>query len=333
MEDQQALFRLFNPLSPTTRRTTRVLQEIEAHGMTLEELRISQAVQTVPVVREVLRPSLTTPTTNTVAQQPPAPERRRLSGNNFDDSFGQSGSPDEQVIQARGRRQVPLTFSPDVNTTPLRQQMARAKLAAMSQAGGRLMLPQSHTRTSPRKRLRLQDSPPARTGVSPVISSLYSPSPDKLRRSPVSKRLRLSPALTDSQDHSLALRALSHGQLTSLISDILARYPQMRQEVLTSLPTPDLTHHEDNLSFLKKNIFKALPTTRLEAKTDSFAYNRFRHKYNCRTINDNEYFLSRVSVHLLSFKKSLAEGLKTLVESQHWVSTVDYVIMAWSYVR
>ena len=42
MEDQQALLRLFNPLSPTTRRTTRVLQEIEAHGMSLEELRISQ---------------------------------------------------------------------------------------------------------------------------------------------------------------------------------------------------------------------------------------------------------------------------------------------------
>ena len=92
------------------------------------------------------------------------------------------------------------------------------------------------------------------------------------------KRLRLSPALTDNLNPSLALRALSQAQLTSLIYDILARYPQMRQEVLTSLPTPDLTHHEDNLSFLKKNIFKALPTTRLEPKTDSLAYNRFSYK-------------------------------------------------------
>ena len=47
-------------------------------------------------------------------------ERRRLSGNNFDDSLGSVGSPDEAVIQARGRRQVPLTFSPDVTNTPLR---------------------------------------------------------------------------------------------------------------------------------------------------------------------------------------------------------------------
>merc|ERR1719336_2021560 len=164
-------------------------------------------------------------------------------------------SQDEEVIKARGRRSVPLIYSPDVTSSPVRTKTSKTVTSS------RLLLPP--TRSSPRKRLRLQDSPPARPGVSPVISSLYSPSPDKLRRSPVSKRLRLSPALTDSQDHSLALRALSHGQLTSLISDILARYPQMRQEVLTSLPTPDLTHHEDNLSFLKKNIFKALPTTRL----------------------------------------------------------------------
>ena len=110
MEDQQALLRLFNPLSPTTRRTTRVLQEIEAHGMTLEELRISQQHQPAPapvMVPNVLRPALATPTTNTQPAQHRL-ERRRLSGANFDDSFGQSGSPDEQVIQARGRRQVPL---------------------------------------------------------------------------------------------------------------------------------------------------------------------------------------------------------------------------------
>lgn len=218
-------------------------------------------------------------------------------------------SQDEEVIKARGRRSVPLIYSPDVTSC---SSPVRTKSSSKTVTSCRLLLPP--TRCSPRKRLRLQDSPPARSERSPVISSLYSPSPDKLRRSPVSKRLRLSPALTDNLVPSLGLRALSQGQLTSLISDILARHPYMRQEVLASLPTPDLTHHEDNLSFLKKNIFKALPTTRLEPKTDSFAYNR-------------------VSVHLLSFKKSLSEGLKTLVESQHWVSTVDYVIMAWSYVR
>ena len=238
-------------------------------------------------------------------------------------------SQDEEVIKARGRRSVPLIYSPDVTSS---SSPVRTKSSSKTVTSCRLLLPP--TRSSPRKRLRLQDSPPGRSERSPVISSLYSPSPDKLRRSPVNKRLRLSPALTDNLVPSLGLRALSQAQLTSLISDILARHPHMRQEVLASLPTPDLTHHEDNLSFLKKNIFKALPTTRLEPKTDSFAYNRFSDDYIAKAPDNNtEYFLPRVSVHLLSFKKSLSEGLKSLVESQHWVSTVDYVIMAWGYVR
>merc|ERR1711962_1346949 len=55
---------------------------------------------------------------------PLAPERRRLSGN-FDLSDHHDQSPDEAAIQARGRRSIPLTYSPDINHTPLRQQMHR----------------------------------------------------------------------------------------------------------------------------------------------------------------------------------------------------------------
>ena len=32
---------------------------------------------------------------------------------------------------------------------------------------------------------------------------------------------------------------------------------------------------EERLNYLKKNIYKALPNTRLESKTDSLAYNRY----------------------------------------------------------
>ena len=99
----------------------------------LEELRISQTgpplvTPTQPMV--TTGGQLTTPITPTNTALRPhvldnagplhLPERRRLSGNNFDDSMGSVGSPDEAVIQARGRRQVPLTFSPDVTNTPLR---------------------------------------------------------------------------------------------------------------------------------------------------------------------------------------------------------------------
>merc|ERR1719340_267007 len=264
-------------------------------------------------MREVLRPSLATPTTNTVAQhQPPAHERRRLSGNNFDDSFGQSGSPDEQVIQARGRRQVPLTFSPDVNTTPLRQQMARAKLAAMSQAGGRLMLPQSHTRTSPRKRLTLSDSPPSSSSSS-CISTVFTPSPDKLKISPLSKKVKVDPSLQNTSPET-AIKGLSHSQLIDLVTGILAKHPDLVTEVDTMIPAPDLAPLEEKLHYLKRNICKALPSTRLESKTDSMAYNR-------------------VSLHLVAFKKGLMEGLRTLLDSHHWIPAIDYVVLAWAMVK
>merc|ERR1712147_43196 len=238
---------------------------------------------------------------------PLIPERRRLSGN-FDDSFGQNGSPDEIVIQARGRRQVPLTFSPDINHTPLRQQMQRAKLAAMSQSSGsRLLLPNSNVRTSPRKRLTLSDTPP------PCVSQMYTPSPDKLKMSPLTKRVRIDPILLGVNPET-AVKGLSHSQLINLMGSILQRHPELVEEVHTMLPAPDLAPMEEKLNYLKRNIYKALPSTRLESKTDSMAYNR-------------------VSTHLATFKRSVVEQLKPLLEGEQWVGVLDYSVLAWGYVK
>jgi len=343
MEDQ-ALFRLFNPLSPTTRRTTRVLQEMQAQRgingiFAIDEMRIT----TSPANTTLTPPNITaprpgnimaTPTTthqvlrnanfantnnqlfqvntdNTPPQNnsPLIPERRRLSGN-FDDSFGQNGSPDEMVIQARGRRQVPLTFSPDINHTPLRQQMQRAKLTALSQNGGsRLLLPHSSVRTSPRKRLTLSDTPPPST----CISQIYTPSPDKLKMSPLTKRVKIDPIL-NCVNPETAIKGLSHSQLIDLMGNILQRHPELVQEVHTMMPAPDLTPMEEKLNYLKRNIYKALPSTRLESKTDSMAYNR-------------------VSIHLTTFKKAVVDSVKSLIEGQQWLAIIDYTVLAWAYVQ
>jgi len=343
MEDQ-ALFRLFNPLSPTTRRTTRVLQEMQAQRgingiFAIDEMRITTSPTnttltppniTVPrpgnimatptTTHQVLRNANFTNTNNQLFQvntdnsppqnnSPLIPERRRLSGN-FDDSFGQNGSPDEMVIQARGRRQVPLTFSPDINHTPLRQQMQRAKLTALSQNGGsRLLLPHSSVRTSPRKRLTLSDTPPPST----CISQIYTPSPDKLKMSPLTKRVKIDPVL-QCVNPETAIKGLSHSQLIDLMGNILQRHPELVQEVHTMLPAPDLTPMEEKLNYLKRNIYKALPSTRLESKTDSMAYNR-------------------VSIHLTTFKKAVVDSVKSLIEGQQWLAIIDYTVLAWAYVQ
>jgi len=337
MEDQ-ALFRLFNPLSPTTRRTTRVLQEMQAQRgingiFALDEMRIStnttNTTLTPPTTNtQILRPTTNAAPTATInaqvlrnntADNPNImdnnitttliPERRRLSGN-FDDSFGQNGSPDEMVIQARGRRHVPLTFSPDINHTPLRQQMQRAKLAAMSQtgAGSRLLLPNSSTRSSPRKRLTLSDTPPPSTRIP---TQMYTPSPDKLKMSPLTKRVRIDP---NSINPEIAIKGLSQPQLINLLQSMLHRHPELVEEVHSMLPAPDLAPLEEKLNYLKRNIFKALPSTRLESKTDSLAYNR-------------------ASIHLTTFKKAIVDSVKSLLEGQQWLAVIDYTVMAWAYVQ
>merc|ERR1719225_730622 len=228
----------------------------------------------------VLRPALATPTTNTQPAQHRL-ERRRLSGANFDDSFGQSGSPDEQVIQARGRRQVPLTFSPDVTTTP------------------------------PRKRLTLSDSPPSSSPIS-CISTVFTPSPDKLKISPLSKKVKVDPSLQNTSPET-AIKGLSHSQLIDLVTGILAKHPDLVTEVDTMIPAPDLAPLEEKLHYLKRNIYKALPSTRLESKTDSMAYNR-------------------VSLHLTTFKRAVVESVKTLLESHQWLAVIDFTVLAWAYV-
>lgn len=212
-------------------------------------------------------------------------------------------SPDEMVIQARGRRQVPLTFSPDVTRSPLRQRIQGVLSPSRAQSS-RLMLP-SQTRSSPRKRLTLSDTPPG-------LAHLYSPSPDKIRISPLAKKLRLESGFAVAPE--TAIKAISKKQLEAVMEKLLVNHPELREEVATLLPTPDLNPLEEKLNFLKKNIYKALPNTRLESKTDSLAYNR-------------------VSVHLQAFKKCVLENSRLLSEGQQWLSLVDYCIIAWGYVK
>ena len=358
MEEQPGLFRTFNPLSPTTRQTTRALQEIQAQRLSgifaIDEMRITPnnnpgangmltppaaGDHARPVANNVLRP--TNPQTHNNVNHmnilnifnnlnnspdmdnmptnltPLMPERRRLSGN-FELSDHHEQSPDEAVIQARGRRSIPLTYSPDINHTPLRQQMQRAKLAALSQGGSssRLLLPGSRegVRTSPRKRLTLNDTPPSSSIPSPNLGHLFHPSPEKVgKTSPLTKKLKLDPTVSGTSPE-VAMKGLNQVQLTSLLSSLLDRHPELREEVRQLMPNPDLSPLEERLNYLKRNIYKALPSTRLESKTDSMAFNR-------------------VSTHLATFKRAAVEQLKPLLEGEQWVGVLDYSVLAWGYVK
>jgi len=244
------------------------------------------------------------------------------------DSFGPS--PDEMVINARGRRALPLTFSPDVHATPPRgmhgaDQRTMSKLAARPNNAGvaRLLLP---TRTSPRKRLTLSDSPPSSNFSIASLPHILTPSPEiqRLKRSPNSKKSKLDEfavaTLVDDADLNcddlstpVLLKGLSRAQLLDVINNLVVEKPEIESTIRNCLPKPDLSHMEERLNNLKRNIYKALPNTRLESKTDSLAY-------------------SRVSQHLVAFKKELVDQGKRLIEANAWPSLVDHSIMAWNFV-
>ncbi len=256
--------------------------------------------------------------------------------------FRMNPSPDEIAIKQRGRRQVPLTFSPDVHSglTPQRVQRQRYQSAVLSKNTGginRLLLP---TRSSPRKRLTLGEDAPspasalstpskANTSVpssssemsSSTPSSVFNtPSPDKgrgKRPSPITKKARvtLSKSLDETQLSPLvAMKALSRSQLLNLIGKLVEDEPSLERRLSDVLPEPDLAPMEEKLAYLKRNIFKTLPNTRLESRTDSMSYNR-------------------VYTHLLALKKAVGDQGKQLVDSQQWSCVVEHCIMAWGYVK
>ncbi|XP_067011663.1 uncharacterized protein [Anabrus simplex] len=211
-----------------------------------------------------------------------------------------SPSPDEQVIQQRGRRRMPVTWSPDVdahkqngptapNRTPVKGSPAKSSIVL---------------RSTPRKRLLLSDP-----------KELFG-TPEKIRKmSPNSKKVssdKYPPNCTGTID--MALQALSPEQLIGVMKNIIDSHPELEEEVWEKLPSPDMRPFEERLSDLKKNIFKSLPSSRLTSKTDSPAY-------------------SRAATHLSAFKKCVFDQSRQLVSSQNWNCVMEYVLMAWMYVR
>lgn len=176
-------------------------------------------------------------------------------------------------------------------------------------------------RSTPRKRLLLGDVEripltPEKIDFSDISTPRKFKITSPIKNSPPIKRCRLESTLDKEYKGPIdsALKGLSPTQLIHMIKNITYNHPDIENEIRKTMPVPDLSPLEDKLSYLKSNIFKSLPMSRLTSKTDSPAY-------------------TRVATHLTAFKKCLVEQGKVLVESQHWESVFQYVFMAWGYVK
>lgn len=225
---------------------------------------------------------------------------------NIPDSFlSPRMSPDEAVIQQRGRRRVPIIWSPEKSFQLSPQKTPTKCISAMT------------LRSSPRKRSLIKElSEVSVTGAS-IASPVKRVTP--VKSSPTStKRMRLEDASIHRNNQDLPLemllKGLSSDQLITIITGMTRNNPHLENTIRSELPMPDIAPLEEELNHLKKNIFKSLPASRLLSKTDSVAY-------------------SRAATHLVMFKKAIVDQSQILHNSKHWDALLEYVIMAWSYVR
>ncbi|CAB3359663.1 Hypothetical predicted protein [Cloeon dipterum] len=162
-----------------------------------------------------------------------------------------SPSPDELIIQLRGRRKLPVTWSPDVKRSPI-------KLIPGSPNQSGIVL-----RSTPRKRLLLFDE------HTPEKSPRKTPSPSK-RKSVERLGTRNLPQVPLSS----LLKGQSKQQLINLLLGVIESQPDVEQMVRDNLSFPDLELMEEQLSTLKGNIFKCFPGTRLTERYDAFGFAR-----------------------------------------------------------
>ncbi|XP_034832604.1 uncharacterized protein [Maniola hyperantus] len=272
--------------------------------------RTRAALAEIPARLDRLRVTPLRPVTNTREVSPSLPPGY----------LSPAPSPDEFLIQQRGRKRLPTTWSPDIETKRNSTFHSIVRTPPKNPVRSSPLKLGVTLRSTPRKRLLLDHERIPLTPEKIDFSDVSTPQKFKInspiKGAPPIKRTRLDKTFDGEFKGPLdtALKGLSPTQLIHMIKRISHKHPEVEQEIRQDMPAPDLTPLEEKLSYLKSNIFRSLPTSRLTSKTDSPAY-------------------SRVATHLGAFKKCLVEQGKLLVESQHWESVMKYVFLAWNYVR
>jgi len=233
-------------------------------------------------------------------------------------------SPDEAVIQARGRRRMPLSFSPDrdtnlqgscssgsnapIKTRVLGQPTRKKTLSRLTQV----------TQHTVRRRLDFAVDLDCKTVNSlPFIVKDKVKTDEELVIKQAEKKLKTSIVtinnnVVPAEDPLVAAKALSREQLLRLVSDLTLDDPG-RRRLGSLMPRPDITSRLTGLTYHMQNIHRALPVTRLARSTET-------------------HLSSRTKVHWAVFRKVLCDDLGELVESGDGETVIEYVMAAWELV-
>ncbi|XP_012278599.1 uncharacterized protein LOC105698707 [Orussus abietinus] len=222
------------------------------------------------------------------------------------DSWSPALSPDELVIQKRGRRRKTIVWSPDVDACKrdsLFSLSSRDRTPVKSPRKSTLL------RNTPRKRLLLGDS---------AESQLATPE----KRKPTSECQTSVGNDSSSQkqfNRNLVkgLRGLSHEQLVKMIMDLVSMQEdglltneKLRDVLLNMMPIADIHPLRERLNILRQNIHTTVGSSDLDEPCYGRAY-----------------------IHLDAYQKSVTEQGTTLLESEHWTAVMQYVFAAWNITK
>nr|XP_012233313.1 PREDICTED: uncharacterized protein LOC105678489 [Linepithema humile]XP_012233314.1 PREDICTED: uncharacterized protein LOC105678489 [Linepithema humile] len=228
--------------------------------------------------------------------------------NRLPDGWNSPQSPDELVIQKRGRRKS-IVWSPDFDTYKRRSLLS---LSARDHTPVKNSITSDMTfRDSARKRLSLTDT---------HQSEFSTPKSRKILSSGMSLDTTDTSRGQSNDNLVNSLRGLSHEQLVHLIMDLvyaqedgtLCKNEKLRNILLNKMPTADIQPLIDKLAILRQNVYTSLV----------FASN----------LDDNSTY-SRAYLHMDAFQKTVVDQGRLLQESHHWASLMHYVLEAWKITR
>lgn len=229
--------------------------------------------------------------------------------NRLPDDWSSPQSPDELVIQKRGRRKS-IVWSPDLDTYKRRSLLSlssRDRTPVKSPSTSNAVL-----RDAAKKRLSLIDT----------RQSSFTTPESKKTSLPSRMSLNVATAPRERSNDSLAngLRGLSHEQLVQLIVDLvyaqddgaLRENEKLRSVLSRKMPAADIQPLLEKLIVLRQNIYASLV-------------------FVSNLTDDSTY--SRAYIHLDAFQKTLIDQGRVLQESQHWISLMRYALEAWKITR
>ncbi|OXU26963.1 hypothetical protein TSAR_008450, partial [Trichomalopsis sarcophagae] len=231
---------------------------------------------------------------NTAVAAEANPTTRRYSM----ESWNSAPSPDELVIQKRGRRKS-IVWSPDIDSVKRESLFSAFRVLNCRDRTPVKSPTKNHSnitlRSTPRRRLLQGD--------------------DVEMGSPEKKERQTKPFTGNLAN---GLRGLSHEQLVKMIMDLvllqedkgLSQNDLLRDIILKKMPVADIQPLREKLTSLRQNIYASLVSS---------------------NIDESDY--SRAYVHLDNFQKALRDQGHNLVESQHWTAVIQYVFAAWAITK